>query len=74
MEALRPAALCVAVGMLVAGCGAAGTEPTLDDVRAIAAKYRDVAVAKAEGYTTDNKCVTAEMLGFPAAMGAMGLH
>jgi hypothetical protein len=43
-------------------------------VRSIAEKYRDVSVAKAEGYTTDNKCVTAEALGHPAAMGAMGLH
>jgi hypothetical protein len=33
-----------------------------------------VIVAKREGYTTDNKCTTAEMLGFPAEMGAMGLH
>ena len=27
----------------------------------------------AEGYTTDNKCVTAEMLGYPPEQGAMGL-
>jgi hypothetical protein len=33
-----------------------------------------VNVAKAEGYTTDNKCTTAAMLGFPAEMGDMGLH
>jgi hypothetical protein len=56
------------------GCQSADGEPTLDEVRSIAEKYRDVSVAKAEGYTTDNKCVTAEMLGHPAAMGAMGLH
>lgn len=49
-------------------------EPTLDEVRAIAEKYQDVNVAKSEGYTTDNKCVTAEMLGHPAELGAMGLH
>lgn len=59
---------------LAAGCESAPKEPTLDEVRAIAAKYRDVKVAKAEGYTTDNKCVTAQMLGHPAALGAMGLH
>ncbi len=59
---------------LVAGCQTAEREPTLDEVRSIAAKYQQVEVAKAEGYTTDNKCVTAEMLGHPAAMGAMGLH
>lgn len=59
---------------LATACESAPKEPTLDEVRSIAAKYRDVNVAKAEGYTTDNKCVTAEMLGHPAAMGGMGLH
>ena len=59
---------------LAAGCESAPSEPTLVAVRSAAEKYRDVIVAKAEGYTTDNKCVTAEMLGFPASMGAMGLH
>jgi hypothetical protein len=64
------------VGLLtaVSACGSAQNEPSLDEVRAIAEKYRDVNVAKSEGYSTDNKCVTAEMLGHPAAMGAMGLH
>jgi hypothetical protein len=56
------------------GCQTAEREPTLDEVRSIAEKYRDVNVAKAEGYTTDNKCMTAEMLGQSAALGAMGLH
>jgi len=59
---------------LASGCGTTAQEPTLDEVRSIAEKYRDVSVAKAEGYTTDNKCVTAEMLGHSAAMGTMGLH
>ena len=59
---------------LAAGCQASRGEPTLDEIRSIAEKYRDVNVAIAEGYSTDNKCVTAEMLGHPAAMGAMGLH
>lgn len=67
--------LCLIAALwLNAGCRSADSEPTLDEVRSIAEKYRDVAVAKAEGYTTDNKCVTAEMLGHPAEMGAMGLH
>ena len=56
------------------GCRSAEGEPTLDEVRSIAEKYRDVAVAKAEGYTTDGRCMTAQMLGHPAAMGVMGLH
>ena len=59
---------------LIDGCKSSEQEPTLDEVRSISEKYRDVSVAKAEGYTTDNKCVTAEMLGQPAALGAMGLH
>lgn len=49
-------------------------EPSLGQVKALAEKYRDVNVAKAEGYTTDHKCTTAEMLGFPSEQGAMGLH
>jgi hypothetical protein len=60
--------------LLLSACDSASNEPTLAAVAAAAAKYRDVKVAIAEGYTTDNKCVTAEMLGFPAEQGAMGLH
>ena len=67
---------CGAVGfaLLLAGCSTAAAEPTLDEVRQAAERYRDVNVAIAEGYTTDNKCVTAEMLGHPAEQGAMGMH
>ena len=61
------------LAFLLAGCRSAA-EPNLEEVRTVAERYRDVKVAIAEGYTTDNKCVTAEMLGFPASMGAMGLH
>lgn len=60
--------------IFASGCQEAQGEPTLEEVRSLAEKYRDVNVAKAEGYTTDNKCVTAEMLGHPAAMGTMGVH
>lgn len=60
--------------LILAACSQAASEPTLTEVRAAAERYRNVDVAIAEGYTTDNKCVTAEMLGFPAAQGAMGLH
>jgi hypothetical protein len=66
--------LCVGSLASLAGCATAPNEPSVEEVRSIAQRYRDVNVAKAEGYTTDNKCVTAEMLGFPAEMGAMGLH
>lgn len=63
-----------ALALLVGGCRSATPEPSLEEVRTVAERYRDVKVAIAEGYTTDNKCVTAAMLGFPASMGAMGLH
>lgn len=53
---------------------AAAAEPTLAEVKAGAERYRDVKNAIADGYTTDNKCVTAAMLGFPAVNGDMGLH
>jgi hypothetical protein len=67
--------LCVASLMAgLAACATTANEPSLDEVKSLSEKYRDVSVAKSEGYTTDNKCTTAEMLGFPAAMGAMGLH
>lgn len=51
-------------------------EPTLDEVRALTAKYQDVSVALAEGYVGDpmNICDTAEMMGRPKELGAMGIH
>lgn len=70
----RFAAQLVGASALLTSCGMTPSEPKLSEVRALAAKYRDVSVARAEGFTTDNKCVTAEMLGHPAEMGAMGLH
>jgi hypothetical protein len=51
-------------------------EPSLDDVRAAADRYRDVSVALEEGYIPDpmNVCDTAEMMGQPAELGVMGIH
>lgn len=63
-----------AIALLLAGCNAAAAEPSLDEIKQAAERYRDVKVAIAEGYTTDNKCVTGEMLGHPPAEGAMGQH
>jgi len=60
--------------ILLVGCQPTPKEPTLEEVESVAKRYRDVNVAISAGYKTDNKCVTAEMLGFPASMGAMGLH
>ena len=58
----------------MAACAPKSNEPSIEAVKAAAEKYRDVNVAIREGYTTDHKCTTAEMLGFPREMGAMGLH
>lgn len=51
-------------------------EPTLAEVREATARFRDVKVALAEGYVPDpgNMCETAEMMGRPASLGAMGIH
>lgn len=54
----------------------ADREPTLDEVRSLTDRFRDVNVALAEGYIRDpaNMCDTADMMGRPAALGAMGIH
>ena len=51
-------------------------EPTLEEVRAAAARFQDVKVALAEGYVRDpmDLCDTADMMGRPAGLGAMGIH
>lgn len=51
-------------------------EPTLAEVRRLTEKYRDVRVALAEGYIRDpfDLCDTADMMGRPASLGAMGVH
>ena len=52
------------------------TEPTLEQVRAATERFRDVKVALAEGYERDptDICETAELMGQPAHLGAMGIH
>lgn len=80
----------VIVGLLSTFAGAAGDtnrpsaaasapapgEPTLAEVRAATERFRDVKVALAEGYIADpgNMCDSAEMMGRPASLGAMGIH
>ena len=51
-------------------------EPSLADVRKATERYRNVAAALAAGYVRDpfDLCDTAEMMGRPAALGAMGVH
>ncbi|MDP9423241.1 MAG: hypothetical protein M3Q19_10500 [Pseudomonadota bacterium] len=71
------AALAAAIGFCASATFAGGqNEPTLDEVRALTAKYQDVNVALAEGYVRDpmNLCDTAPMMGRPAELGAMGIH
>jgi hypothetical protein len=55
---------------------ASPSEPTLAQVKAAAEKYRDVRAALADGYIEDpsGMCETADMMGKPAALGAMGVH
>ena len=54
----------------------AADEPTLAQVRQATERFRDVNVALAEGFIRDpsNTCETAEMMGKPASLGAMGVH
>ena len=59
------AALAVATGLFASASLAAElSEPTLDEVRALTAKYQDVNVALAEGFVRDpgNMCDTAQMM------------
>jgi hypothetical protein len=51
-------------------------EPTLAEVRQATERFRDVKVALAEGYVRDpsDLCDSAEMMGRPASLGAMGVH
>ncbi|HWV58484.1 MAG TPA: hypothetical protein VNZ57_13605, partial [Longimicrobiales bacterium] len=51
-------------------------KPDLAAVRAAVERFRDVNVALAEGYVRDpmDVCDTAEQMGRPAALGAMGIH
>ena len=63
--------------LAMGGAGMApGGEPDLTAVRKATERFRDVKVALAEGYIRDpmDLCETAEMMGRPAALGAMGMH
>lgn len=60
----------------VATAPQATEEPDLEAVRAATARFQDVEVALAEGFIRDpfDLCETAEMMGRPAELGAMGVH
>jgi hypothetical protein len=61
---------------LLAGFEPGPGEPTLAEVRTATERFQDVSVALAEGYIRDpfNICETADMMGKPASLGAMGVH
>jgi hypothetical protein len=70
-------ALAAVVGLCAsASLASSKDEPSLNEVRALTAKYRDVRQALAEGYIRDpgDMCDTADMMGRPKELGAMGIH
>jgi hypothetical protein len=78
MRAIIGGAVLAAVFGVCAPAAVAGVngEPSLDEVRMLTAKYQDVNVALAEGFIRDpaNMCETADMMGRPKELGAMGIH
>lgn len=71
------AALAAVTGLCASALWAAAPdEPSLQEVRALTAKYQDVNAALAEGYVRDpgNVCDSADMMGQPKELGAMGIH
>jgi hypothetical protein len=77
MRTLTGAAVLAAViAISVPGVRASTGEPSLAEVRAATERFRDVNVALAEGYLRDpmDLCDTADMMGQPAKLGAMGIH
>ncbi|MEY4094355.1 MAG: hypothetical protein RLZZ53_1554 [Acidobacteriota bacterium] len=86
-QKIRIIAAGLAAATITAGCQAppsttppaaarSAPEPELADVRKATERFTDVNVALAEGYIRDpfDLCDTAEMMGRPAALGAMGVH
>ena len=70
------AVLAAVVSICAPTARAADGEPSLEEVRALTAKYRDVKVAIAEGYIAPpgDMCETAPMMGMAAELGGMGIH
>jgi hypothetical protein len=75
LAAALAATAAAAIAAAAPAAGPAAGEPTLDEVRAATARFRDIKVALAEGYISpDNSCETASHMGLPKEMGAMGIH
>ena len=70
------AVLAAVVSICSPAARGASSEPTLEEVRALTSKYRDIKVAIAEGYIASpgDMCETAPMMGFAAKLGGMGVH
>jgi hypothetical protein len=66
----------LALALALSLTAASPDEPDLAAVRAATVRFRDVKVALAEGYVRDpgNLCDTAEDMGRPRELGAMGIH
>ncbi|HEX8838855.1 MAG TPA: hypothetical protein VF750_00130 [Sphingomicrobium sp.] len=73
---LSTSALALAIAFSQPGISATTADPDLGEVRAATARFQDVKQAEKEGYIRDphNMCITAEMMGEPAKVGAMGIH
>lgn len=76
MIRIRDAALLAAWALTASACSEANADPSLDEVRAVTERFRDLDVALAEGYIRDpaGLCETADMMGLPPEMGGMGVH
>lgn len=76
MSTLTRALLARLLLVSAASCTSAGDEPDLAAVRAATETFRDVNAALAAGYIRDpfDLCDTAQMMGRPAELGAMGVH
>ena len=76
LSAVQPTAALAVPDAQPTSPAAFAADPTLEEVRAATSRFRDVAVALAEGYVRDplDLCDTAEMMGRPAEEGVMGIH
>ena len=68
--------LAIAASYAIAAPAEPAGEPDLAAVRKATERFQDEKVALAEGYVREpsNMCDTAEMMGRPAKLGAMGIH
>ena len=75
MTMAKPGLIAAGLTLLVVAAAGQG-EPDLAAVRKAAERFRDVNVALQEGYIRDpfDLCDSAEMMGRPASLGAMGVH